>query len=268
MAPLARKTAPRDFACQECGKTFSLKGAERASSNGCPKCGGSDIDLAESAIHFNTATRADEFSTACGRSVAQPSAKTRVRGAVTCTACINTFPTVPAAPATFARANDPTPTPAAWPGETRNATTTEIHPPIEAAPAAAPLEAARLAGMESALPDYYVRFVEITNGPERHACDGEIVFRSGFLAGMKLVGFAVWRGADSDLYVTFPSRAFGTATERRYFDFLRASDYDPAVPPSAQPARRVKDAILEEYRAWRGIPPSPVIDMSRNAAIS
>jgi predicted nucleic acid-binding Zn-ribbon protein len=35
------------FQCQECGKKFkTTAAAERASSNGCPKCGGCDIDLA------------------------------------------------------------------------------------------------------------------------------------------------------------------------------------------------------------------------------
>lgn len=32
------------FECQECGKKFySVKAAEKATWNGCPKCGGSDI---------------------------------------------------------------------------------------------------------------------------------------------------------------------------------------------------------------------------------
>jgi predicted nucleic acid-binding Zn-ribbon protein len=35
------------FQCQECGKKFkTTAAAERASNNGCPKCGGCDIDLA------------------------------------------------------------------------------------------------------------------------------------------------------------------------------------------------------------------------------
>ena len=35
------------FSCQECGRKFkTTKAAERASRNGCPKCGGVDIDLA------------------------------------------------------------------------------------------------------------------------------------------------------------------------------------------------------------------------------
>lgn len=34
--------------CQECGRRFrTAKAAERASNNGCPGCGGVDIDLAD-----------------------------------------------------------------------------------------------------------------------------------------------------------------------------------------------------------------------------
>ncbi len=34
------------FACQECGKKFySVGAATRASFNGCPKCGGVDVDI-------------------------------------------------------------------------------------------------------------------------------------------------------------------------------------------------------------------------------
>jgi DNA polymerase II large subunit len=41
-------TATSGFSCLECGHKFkTVKAAERASfgPNGCPKCGGSDIDL-------------------------------------------------------------------------------------------------------------------------------------------------------------------------------------------------------------------------------
>lgn len=38
----------KGFQCMECGKKFkSVKAAENAQQNGCPKCGGTDIDLAE-----------------------------------------------------------------------------------------------------------------------------------------------------------------------------------------------------------------------------
>jgi DNA-directed RNA polymerase subunit RPC12/RpoP len=34
------------FKCQECGRKFkTVKSAQRASNNGCPKCGGVDIDI-------------------------------------------------------------------------------------------------------------------------------------------------------------------------------------------------------------------------------
>ena len=87
-----------------------------------------------------------------------------------------------------------------------------------------------------------VQFVEKANGPERLVCDAEILFDDGPLAGMKLVGFSVWRGAEGDVYVTFPSRAFGTATDRKYFDYLRSVD------ASAETVKQVKAWILDEYR--------------------
>jgi len=38
--------AQERFECQECGRKFkSVKAAERASSNGCPRCGSTDIDI-------------------------------------------------------------------------------------------------------------------------------------------------------------------------------------------------------------------------------
>ena len=90
-----------------------------------------------------------------------------------------------------------------------------------------------------------VQFVEKVNGPERLVCDAEVVFEEEPLTGMKLVGFSLWRSADGDVYVTFPSRAFGTGTERKYFDYLRSAEGLTAE------VKRVKDWILGEYRASR-----------------
>jgi predicted nucleic acid-binding Zn-ribbon protein len=45
---MPRQRTMSGFACQECGHRFkTIAAAERASfgPNGCPKCGGSDIDL-------------------------------------------------------------------------------------------------------------------------------------------------------------------------------------------------------------------------------
>ena len=59
---------------------------------------------------------------------------------------------------------------------------------------------------------------------------------------MKLVGFCVWQSPDGELYVTFPSRAFGAGSDRRYFDYLRSAEGEIAD------ARRVKDWILAAHR--------------------
>ena len=92
-----------------------------------------------------------------------------------------------------------------------------------------------------------VQFVPRENGPERLVCEAEVVFgpECGPLSGTKLVGFSLWRSPEGDMYVTFPARAFGVASERKYFDYLRAAE------SGSGETRRVKDWILEEYRATR-----------------
>ena len=87
-----------------------------------------------------------------------------------------------------------------------------------------------------------VDFVARENGPERLVCEAEVLFGEGPLAGTKLVGFSLWRSPDGEVYVTFPSRAFGAGSERRYFDYLRAIDGD------GETVKRVKAWILGEYR--------------------
>lgn len=88
-----------------------------------------------------------------------------------------------------------------------------------------------------------VQFVTRDNPPERLVCEAEVVFEeeSGPLAGMKLVGFTLWRSPVGEVYVTFPSRPFGVGSDRRFYDYLRSSEREGAV-------RKVKDWILEEYR--------------------
>ena len=89
-----------------------------------------------------------------------------------------------------------------------------------------------------------VQFTPRDNGPERLVTEAEIHFdnEDGALAGMKLVGFCLWKGAEGELSVTFPSRAFGAGAERRYFDYLRSTEGD------GETVRRVKAWILGEYR--------------------
>ena len=88
-----------------------------------------------------------------------------------------------------------------------------------------------------------VHFVARENGPDRLVTEAEIHFTNkGPLEGTKLVGFCLWRSPEGEVYVTFPSRAFGAGSERRFFDYLRAVD------GSGETVKRVKAWILDEYR--------------------
>jgi hypothetical protein len=89
------------------------------------------------------------------------------------------------------------------------------------------------------------------DAPERLACEAEIVFEEDVLAGMKLVGFSLWRSPEGEVYVTFPSRAFGGGNDRRYFDYLRS------VEGNATDAKRVKAWIIASWEA-QGRPGFPV----------
>jgi hypothetical protein len=93
--------------------------------------------------------------------------------------------------------------------------------------------------------DMRVQFVQRENAPDRLVCEAEVVFDDGLspFSGMKLVGFSLWRSPEGEVYVTFPSRAFGAGTERRYFDYLRSTE------GSAVEVKRVKAWILDEFRA-------------------
>lgn len=35
----------KDWVCLECGRRLTLRAAEKAASDGCPGCGGVDIDI-------------------------------------------------------------------------------------------------------------------------------------------------------------------------------------------------------------------------------
>jgi hypothetical protein len=68
----------------------------------------------------------------------------------------------------------------------------------------------------------------------------------GPLEGMKLVGFSLWRSPSGEVFVTFPARAFGAGSDRKFYDFLR-----PIEGPAPDLARRVKSWILEQFREQR-----------------
>ena len=78
--------------------------------------------------------------------------------------------------------------------------------------------------------------------PPGKLADAELHFDEGPLAGLKLVGFAVWeRRSGNGRNVTFPARQYSVNGERRSFALLR-----PVVDATAQD--RIRDIVLEAYR--------------------
>lgn len=89
----------------------------------------------------------------------------------------------------------------------------------------------------------HVNFVKRENGPERLVVEAELILDGyGPLDGLKLVGFSLWRSPEGEIYVTFPSRAFGAGSDRKFFDYVRASNGDAGA------VKRFKEWIVLEYR--------------------
>lgn len=77
--------------------------------------------------------------------------------------------------------------------------------------------------------------------PPGKLADAELHFDDGPLAGLKLIGFAVWeRRGGQGKNVTFPARQYSVNGERRSFALLR-----PIVDAAAQEG--VRDAIIAAY---------------------
>lgn len=78
--------------------------------------------------------------------------------------------------------------------------------------------------------------------PPGKLAEAEIHFDDGPLAGLKLVGFAVWeRRNGNGRNVTFPARQYSVNGERRSFALLR-----PVTDATAQD--RVRDLVLQAYQ--------------------
>lgn len=93
--------------------------------------------------------------------------------------------------------------------------------------------------------DAYVRIIpNERSSPVGKLADAELCFTAGQLAGMKLLGFAIWEHRNkSERNVTFPSRQYSVNGERRSFALLR-----PIADMSADAA--VRDLILAAYATW------------------
>jgi hypothetical protein len=77
--------------------------------------------------------------------------------------------------------------------------------------------------------------------PPGKLADAELHFHEGPLAGLKLVGFAIWeRRGGTGRNVTFPARQYTVNGERRSFALLR-----PAGDAAGQ--EQLRDLILQAY---------------------
>lgn len=79
--------------------------------------------------------------------------------------------------------------------------------------------------------------------PAGKLADAELHFTAGPLAGLKLIGFAVWEGKRGGRNVTFPARTYSVNGERRSFSLLR-----PIADTAAH--EQLRDRILEAYGAF------------------
>jgi hypothetical protein len=77
--------------------------------------------------------------------------------------------------------------------------------------------------------------------PPGKLADAELHFSDGPLAGLKLIGFAVWeRKTGTGRNVTFPARQYSVNGERRSFALLR-----PMVDSTGQD--HIREVILQAY---------------------
>jgi hypothetical protein len=83
------------------------------------------------------------------------------------------------------------------------------------------------------------------NAPQGKLADAEVHFTDGVLAGLKLIGFAVWeRRTGGGRNVTFPSRQYSVNGERRAFVLLRPAAGDSTAQD------RLRELILQAYNEF------------------
>src|SRR5918994_353238 len=86
--------------------------------------------------------------------------------------------------------------------------------------------------------------------PAGKLADAELHFGNGPLAGLKLIGFAIWeRRSGSGRNVTFPARQYSVNGERRSFGLLR-----PIADVTAQ--ERIRDLVLAAYVEYEAAAPA------------
>jgi hypothetical protein len=80
--------------------------------------------------------------------------------------------------------------------------------------------------------------------PPGKLADAELHFTDGVLAGLKLIGFAIWeRRSGNGRNVTFPARQYAVNGERRSFALLRVISDNSAQD-------RIRDLVLQAYAEY------------------
>ena len=89
-----------------------------------------------------------------------------------------------------------------------------------------------------------IEFIDKENGPKNLIAEAEVLFESedGLLAGLKLVGFSLWRNDKGEATATMPSRSWGEPGDKKFFDLLRAGE------GGGEALRRLKAAICDQHR--------------------
>jgi hypothetical protein len=107
-----------------------------------------------------------------------------------------------------------------------------------------PLEERIMAKTHTTTANLTVKIIPNDKGnPPGKLADAELHFGDGVLAGLKLIGFAVWeRRTGGGRNVTFPARQYSVNGERRSFALLR-----PVADASGQD--RIRELVLEAYAA-------------------
>lgn len=93
-----------------------------------------------------------------------------------------------------------------------------------------------------------VKIIDSPGTPPGKLAEAELHFADGPLAGLKLIGFAIWeRRGGAGRNVTFPARQYAVNGERRSFALLR---------PSSDPygSDRLRDLILLAYAEHQNEP--------------
>jgi hypothetical protein len=82
------------------------------------------------------------------------------------------------------------------------------------------------------------------DNPPGKLADAELHFdqADGMLAGMRLIGFAVWDRRGGGINVTFPGRQYSVNGERRSYALLR-----PLIDNEA--SERIRNVIVNAYEA-------------------